>query len=134
MIIKNNQAYLKLNTNPVWDINVKAGAAELKFDLTNFKVRNLKLKGGAASFDIKLGQPVAETNVEVSTGVSSVTIEIPQNAACHITTSTGLSSKNFDGFDSKSDNQYETANFSTATNKMYINLKGAVSDFKVHKY
>jgi hypothetical protein len=131
---KSNSAYIKLNTNPEWEINVEAGAAKLNFDLSNFKIRKVKLEGGAASFYVKLGQPLAETNVEVSTGVSEVTVSVPQNAAVHITTETGLSSKNFNGFQNKGDNEYETPGFAQATNKMYIKLSGGVSDFKVKQY
>ncbi|MBD1385999.1 hypothetical protein IDJ75_11965 [Mucilaginibacter rigui] len=131
---KGNSATIKLNTNPQWDINVKAGATELDFDLAPFKIRNLIINGGAASFHVKLGQPVAETNVEVSTGVSEVEIKVPANAACRITSDSGLSSTEFDGFDKKADNTYETQGFGAATNKIVIHLKGGISDFKVIKY
>jgi len=131
---KGNSATIKLNTNPLWDINVKAGATELDFDLAAFKIRNLIINGGAASFHVKLGQPVAETNVEVSTGVSEVELKVPANAACRITSDSGLSSTEFTGFDKKGDNTYETQGFSAAANKIVIHLKGGISDFKVVKY
>src|ERR1700761_1759787 len=98
---RSNLATFKLNPNPEWEINVETGATKLDFDLTKFKLRKLKLSGGAASFTVKVGQPLAETNVDVSTGVSEVTIFIPQNAACRIETDSGLSSTSFDGFTKK---------------------------------
>ncbi len=97
----NNSATIKLNANPIWDINIKAGATELDFDMSQFKVRNFEINGGAASFHVKLGQPLAETNVNVSTGVSEVEISVPANAATRITSDTGLSSNEFNGFDKK---------------------------------
>lgn len=129
-----NTANIQLNTAPEWDINVKTGASELDFDLSKFKIRNLVINGGAASFDIKLGMPLANTNIETATGVSEVHIHIPKGAACQITTQSGLSSNDFEGFDKKEDNRYETAGFNTAKNKMYIRLKGGVSDFNVDRY
>lgn len=131
---KTNKAYLKLNPNPEWEISVQTGATKLNFDLTSFKIRKLKLEGGAASFDIKMGQPLTETNVDIETGVSKVIINVPQNVACHITTQTGLSSKSFNGFQNMGDNHYETPDFDKAINKMYIKLSGGVSDFKVKRY
>ncbi len=131
---KTNQATFKLNINPVWEINVETGATKLDFDLSKFKVKSLKLSGGAASFDVKLGQPLVTTNVEVSTGVSEVNISIPQNAACRIKTDSGLSSNQFDGFNKKDDDDYETAGFANAKNKMYINISGGISDIKVKRY
>jgi hypothetical protein len=131
---KANTAFLKLNSAPEWKINVEAGAAKIDFDLTKFKIRNLTLEGGAAAFDVKMGEPLAQTNLDISTGVSSITIFIPKGAACHITTDTGLSSKHINGFNNVGDDEYETAGFDKATKKMYINLSGAISDFKVNQY
>ncbi|MDR6940314.1 LiaI-LiaF-like domain-containing protein [Mucilaginibacter pocheonensis] len=131
---KSNMANIKLNPNPVWDINVQTGATKLDFDLSKFKIKNLTLKGGAASFDVKLGNPLASTNVEVSTGVSEVNINVPKEAACSIRTNSGLSSNEFAGFDKKDDNRYETPGFDAAKTKIYIHMSGGVSDFKVNRY
>ncbi|TSJ44169.1 hypothetical protein FO440_08350 [Mucilaginibacter corticis] len=131
---KSNSAVFKLNTAPEWDINIKTGATKLDFDLAKFKIRSLSLSGGAADFDVKLGQPLAATNVDVETGMSAVTIRIPANAACHIKSSTGLSSTNFEGFVKQDDGTYETAGFSSAKNKIYIKMSGGMADFKVKRY
>ncbi|RYZ97196.1 MAG: hypothetical protein EOP47_22260 [Sphingobacteriaceae bacterium] len=129
-----NSATIKLNPTPEWDINVHTGATKLDFDLTKFKIRSLKLKGGAASFDVKLGQSLPVTRLDVTTGASEVHIKIPQNAACSITMQSGLSSNDFEGFNKINDNHYETAGFAAATNKIYIKMAGAVSDFNVSRY
>jgi hypothetical protein len=131
---KTNSATFKLNPNPEWEINVETGATKLNFDLDKFKIRSLKLSGGAASFDVKLGQPLAVTNVIVETGVSEVNISVPQNAACHITTDSGLSSNSFPGFTKKENNTYETPGFDNAKNKLFIKMTGGVSSFKVNRY
>jgi uncharacterized membrane protein len=129
-----NTADLKLNTAPVWDINVKGGAAKLNFDLTRFKVKSVILSGGAASYSVKLGTKVPVTNVNVSAGVSEIEISVPKEAACDIVTSSGLSSSSFDGFSKSGDNHYTVGNFGTAANKIYIHLKGGLAEFKVKRY
>lgn len=129
-----NKAFIKLNPNPEWDINVQTGASKMDFNLAQFKVKHLKFEGGAASFNVILGMPLTETDVDISTGVSEVKIAIPKNAACHIITDTGLSSKNFEGFNKISDTEYETPGFGSASQKMYLNINGGVSDFKVKRY
>ncbi|MVN20965.1 LiaI-LiaF-like domain-containing protein [Mucilaginibacter arboris] len=131
---KGNKATIKLNTNPEWNIDVASGASKMNLDLSKFKIRNLHVKGGATSMDVKLGEPVNNMLVDISTGVSEVNISVPKDAACHINSKTGLSSKNFDGFESKSDSQYETAGFAAAPKKIYLNLKGGISDFSVKRY
>ncbi len=131
---KSNSADFKLNVNPVWDINVATGATDLDFDLSQFKVRNLDLAGGAGAFKIKFGQPLATTNVDISTGASDVDITIPKDVACRITKGTAFSSNNFEGFNKVGDNAYETPGFAKATNKIYIKIKGGMSSFSVKKY
>ncbi|MGI4804607.1 MAG: LiaI-LiaF-like domain-containing protein [Janthinobacterium lividum] len=130
-----NKANIKLNPNPEWNVDIAAGASKLDLDFSKFKIRNLHVKGGAASMDFKLGQPTASnTTVDVATGVSEVSISVPEGAACQINSKTGLSSKNFEGFQSKNDGQYETAGFAAAPKKIYLNLKGGISDFSVKRY
>ncbi len=129
-----NSIAMRLNLNPEWEVNAEAGAAELNFDLSKFKIRKVKLDGGAASFKLKLGNPLAITDVEVSTGVSSVEVSIPQNAACSIKTDSGLSNNQFDGFSKSADNDYQTPGYSTAKNKIQIHISGGLSDFKVNRY
>jgi len=130
-----NKASIKLNPNPEWNVDIAAGASKLDLDFSKFKIRNLHVKGGAASMDFKLGQPVASnTTVDVATGVSEVNISVPEGAACQINSKTGLSSKNYEGFQSKTDGQYQTAGFDSAPKKIYLNLKGGISDFSVKRY
>jgi len=129
-----NQATMRLNPNPEWQIYVETGATKLDFDLSKFKIRELKLHGGAASFNVKLGEPLALTNVDISTGVSGVDISIPQNAACSVETDSGLSDNHFEGFSKTGDNNYETPGFNAARNKIHIHISGGLSDFKVRRY
>jgi hypothetical protein len=129
-----NVANIKLNTNPEWEVNIDAGATDLNFDLSKYKVRSVKINGGAGAFKVKVGQPLAETNINVSTGASDVTIEVPNNAACHIKSDSGLSSNTFDGFNKMNNGEYETGGFDSAKNKIYIHISGGISDFKVHRY
>ncbi len=131
---KKNTATFKLNPIPEWEINVDAGATALDFDLTKFKIRKVKLDGRAASFKVKLGQPLATTNVDVSTGMADVNISIPKNAACRVTTDSGLSSHNFDGFTKKNDDGYETPGYASAKNKIIISIDGGMSSFHVTRY
>jgi len=129
-----SRADFSLNTNPIWEIHADAGAAKLDFDLSKFKVRELKLNGAAGSFHIKLGDPLAETNVEISNVASDVSILVPQGAACSIETDSGLSDNHFEGFNKTDDDNYETAGFATAKTKIHIHIKGLVSGFKVDRY
>lgn len=130
---KGNKATIKLNTKPIWDIDVNIGAAGADFDLTKFKIRNLNLNAGAAGFNAKLGEPLKDTRIDINTGAAGVDISIPKDAACKIISS-GLSSDDFEGFTKVGDDHYETPGYASAKNKFYIKLDGAFVGFKVRRY
>jgi len=131
---KGNRAILKLNRNPVWDINLEMGAGATDFDLSAFKINSLSIKGGAASFEIKLGELTQNTNVSVETGVSEIEISVPRSAACKIYVESGLSSNNFKGFKKQSDGTYTSENFNESSRAIVLNLKGGLSKFEVKQY
>ncbi len=131
---KSNKATFKLNVNPEWELDINAGATDLDFDLTKFKIRTVHIDGGAASFKVKFGQPLNVTTVKVNTGASDVDIKIPHGAAASIDVHTGLSSDDFEGFNKVGDHRYETPGYASATNKFNIKINGGVSDFNVKRY
>jgi hypothetical protein len=130
-----NKVILKLNPNPIWDINLEMGAVAMNFDLSKFKIERLKVDGLAGSFDIKLGEPLETTNIKLATGAASNDISIPKDAACRIESSTFLSSTNYEeqGFQ-KVDGGWETPNYKSAKNKLNIHMDGLAGSFDIHRY
>jgi hypothetical protein len=131
--IKNN-VEMKLNPNPIWDMDLNVGAAEVKFDLSGFKMRNLKIQGGASDLDLKLGASQPLTDVKLEAGAASITIRVPESAGCEIISNTFLSSKDFKGFTKVGSQLYQTPNFATSTNKIKINLQAGVARVDVVRY
>jgi len=129
-----NDVNFKLNKIPNWDIMMKLGAGEANFDFADYKVRTFRFDGGAAALDIKFGDLLPITDVTVKSGVADVEIKIPTNSGCRIKTKTGLSAKDFDGFEKISDGVYETSNYKISTKKIFINLDGGLSNFEVNRY
>ena len=123
-----------LNNNPVWDIDVKVGAADVNLDLSPYKIKNLSFSGGATDVEIKLGSLYEHQNIVVETGVSSVEIKVPKSAGCKIINQSGLSSKKFQDFIEKESGVYETNNYVAADKKIDILLKTGISDLKVKTY
>lgn len=130
----NNEVEMSLNTNPLWTIRVDVGAGAVDFDLSRYKIERLTLKGGAASFETKLGMPIGESIIDAESGVASVEIEIPKEAAARIDVKSGLSSKEFPGFIKQNNGSYITEGFEQAGNKYLIDLKGGLSSFSVKRY
>ena len=125
---------IRINKQPLWEMNVKMGAGEVDFDLSDYKVRVLNFDGGAADVKLKMGERLPITDINVKTGVANVEIKVPANSGCRIKTHTGLSAKDFRGFVKKDDGSYETPNYKESKNKIFINLDGGLSNFDVDTY
>lgn len=129
-----NDVDFHLNTNPSWQINMNMGAGEVDFDLSSYKVRTFNFDGGAAALELKFGGLLPIADVNIKTGVADVKLKIPAISGCRIKTKTGLSTKDFTGFNKITDGIYETPNYKTAEKKIFINLDGGLSNFEVQRY
>jgi hypothetical protein len=129
-----NDVDLKLNANPVWEMHMNMGAGEVDFDLSAFKIREFNFDGGAAALEIKFGNLLPITDVNVKTGVADVKINVPATSGCRIKTKTGLSSKSFTGFTKVEEGLYESPNYKTSAKKIFVNLDGGLSNFEVRRY
>lgn len=81
---KSGRAVFLLNKDVIWDLDIKTGAVRADIDLTDLKVENVEIKGGAGDIDIKLGGRHAETDVKIKGAAMDVTIEVPRNAGVRI--------------------------------------------------
>jgi hypothetical protein len=129
-----NNIDVALNPIPVWDMNFDVGAASMDFDLTEIKTRKIDIDMGAASIKIKVGSLYPETKLSVDAGASDINIFIPKESGCKIVTDGALSSKHFNDFEKIDSDNYRTANFDEAANKVYIEIDCGVSSISVERY
>ena len=127
-------AEIKLNPEPLWDIKVDVGAADIDLDLREFMVRNLDIDGGASSVEIVMGDKYQDAKVKIDAGVTSIKIRVPGEMACQVITETVLSSKNLEGFNKVADGTYVSENFSDSEKNIIIEVNAAVSSFQVIRY
>jgi hypothetical protein len=129
-----NDVDLRLNPNPVWDLDLDIGAASIDFDLSRFKVKNVKLDGGASSVVIKLGDLTPRSDITIDAGASSITIRVPDASGCEVITNTFLSSRNLKGFSKVEDHRYQTPGFNNSLKKVYISLEAGITSIEVIRY
>ncbi|NVN94623.1 MAG: hypothetical protein HXX18_04990 [Bacteroidetes bacterium] len=129
----NNTTKLALNSNPIWDLDLEAGASNVNFDLTAFKIRNIDFDGGASSIKLKIGNKQPIVNIKIEAGASSIKIYIPSNSGCELEGDNVLSSKQLAGFE-KTNDKYRTTDFDKCSNKIYISLDAAISSINVERY
>jgi hypothetical protein len=134
---KNNsdsRVRVELNEAPLWIINLEVGAASVKFDLSPFKVQKVNLESGAASLNLRLGDKYPETKVNIEAGASKIVIELPEATGCDLEVSALFSGKKIEGFEKIDHGHYQTPNFNTAANKVYLEMNAAVSSYSIIRY
>jgi hypothetical protein len=129
-----NDVALKLNQKPVWDLDLDIGAASIDFDLSRFKVNKMKVDGGASSIELKMGDLVPRSDVEIDAGASSIKIHVPQTSGCEVITNTFLSSKDLKGFTKVENHRYQTPGFDKNPKKIYISLEAGITSIDVTRY
>lgn len=127
------QSKFELSPKPIWSLDLEFGAGKLDLDLSQNKIKDINLEAGASSVNFKLGQIDTVSNINLSTGLASVSINIPRNTACFIKTDMALSERNFPNF-IKSGDSFKTKNFDNAEKKLYINIEGGMSSYSINWY
>ncbi|MBK9247767.1 MAG: hypothetical protein IPM69_06525 [Ignavibacteria bacterium] len=130
-----NRVDIKLNTFPLWNLDVDLGASASNFDLTKYRVNKLSMDVGAASVKVKLGDRTDSTHFNLECGAASVELSIPTNSGCILEFEDDeLSGTDLAGFEKISESTYRTANFEAATKKVFVNLSMGASKFKVIRH
>jgi hypothetical protein len=129
-----NQLNVALNDNPVWEFDIDMGAADFNFDFSPYKVSDIEISAGVCDMDIKLGEYGGNTNMVISSGVSDINIEVPQNVGCRIINDSAIVGKDFPDFSKVGNGCFETKNFASAEHQIVIELNCAISDITVERY
>ncbi|MDA3936580.1 MAG: DUF5668 domain-containing protein [Actinomycetota bacterium] len=130
-----------LSRHVLWDIEVQAGAAAIDGDLRDLAVASLSVDTGVSDAAITLGgipRGVDEVPIRVDTGVSSVTIRIPDTAEARVVADTGIAVVNTsDDFDRVSDEDtriWETEGYDDATARYEISVDAGVGSVTIERY
>lgn len=129
-----NRADVSLSPDPVWDVDVNAGAADIELDMEAYRLARLKVNTGAATVRVKLGAREPEQTVSLHAGASSIRIRVPDSAGCRVTLSASLSSKSLKGFTQEGSGRYQTENFDRSARKILIDISAGVSSIHVSRY
>jgi Domain of unknown function (DUF5668) len=130
----NNEVKLKLDKKPFWNIDLSIGAGKLDFDLSDYKVKNLDLNTGAADVSLKLGSKLAESSINIDSGVAKINLEVPKNVGCQVRMEGVLNDKEFNGFSKVSPGLWQTDNYKNASNKIEVKLNSGLSVIEINRY
>lgn len=124
-----------LNRSATWDLDLNFGAAKMDADLSDIRFRTLKINNGASKVDVKLGEPTLGTSrVEINAGASKIELRIPKGTAVQLKQESIFSKNDLEGLTTKADGIAESDDYEQATNKIFIELKGAANKVTISRY
>jgi len=132
--VKENKVEIRLSDKPSWNLDFDIGAAEIIMDLRDYKIDTTNIDAGASSLDITIGDKNPVTVMTFNAGASSIKVGIPKESGCQIKSESFMISKEFEGFTKKGDGIYQTANFASGRNKIYLTVKTAISKIEINRY
>lgn len=121
-----------LNRDVLLKIKLETGASENVIDLRDLRVTDVELSTGASATDITLPANAGLTRLKVESGAASVVLRVPEGVAGRVKVSSGLASikVNPARFNRLND-EYESADFATAANRVEISIETGVGSVEV---
>ena len=115
------------------DLVFEIGAVDAHLDLTELKVKDLAVKTGASSTEIKLPAAAGSTYFKVGAGAASVDITVPQGVAARIEAEAGLASVEVDQSRfPKANGIYQSPDYDSAENKVEIRIETGMASIEIH--
>lgn len=116
-------------------LEVDAGASSIDADMSDLMLESLKIDSGASSIKLRLGDKLAQSEVSIDTGVSTVTLQVPQTVGVKLNLDAGLSSRELPSdFEQTGDKTYQSADYDEAERTVTITIDMGVSSFKLVTY
>lgn len=132
--VQENKVDIRLSERPSWNLDLDIGAAEITMDLRDYRIDTATFNAGASSIEIQIGTRNPLTVMTFNAGASSIKVDLPKESGCQIKSESFMVSKEFEGFTKTANGIYETANYGSATNKIILVVKTAVSKIEINRF
>lgn len=110
----------------------ETGGADTELDFTDLQVKDLVLKTGASSTEIKLPSKAGRTSFKLEAGAASVSIRIPEGVAARVETEAGLASISVDqNRFPKQGGIYQSQDYESAPNKVDIHIETGLASIEI---
>ena len=124
---------INLNRDIPLTLKLETGASQSELDLRDLKVVDLKVSTGASKTDLTLPADAGMTTVKVELGAASLDMVVPQGVAGRIRAEQGVAAIEVDTARFPYSNGiYESADYSSAQNKVDIKIEAGVGRVAVH--
>lgn len=119
---------LNLNDSVPLSLDVHSGASSLNMDVSSLLLEELKLDTGASKSKIIFGDKVDAAKAEISAGVSSIELILPESLGVRLEIDSALSGKQFADLKQIDGKNYESENYAGAEKKIGIKINAGVSN------
>jgi hypothetical protein len=114
-------------------LDVEVGAADVRLDLSELQVTDLKVETGASATEVTLPAGSEMTRAKISCGAASVNVRVPAGVAARIQYTGGLSGFSIDRsrFPRVGAGRYESPDYGTAANRVELHVEAGVGSVNV---
>ena len=138
----NARIEVKLDRSVEWDLVIDAGVSKIDADVRDLKLTALEVKAGVSTGTVTLGSIAAGSGsvpVKLDTGVSTVTLRIPEGQGARLTVDKGLSNiQRPSGLTRSSEKDgkdvYETSGLASGSRYWDITLDAGISNVRIEFY
>lgn len=123
---------LKLNRDVPIDLRLKGGVGRATLDLSRVKVTRLRIESGVGQTTVTLPMS-GEVRAEINGGVGEMIVNIPAGMAARIEVDRGLSGIDISDVYRPGNDRYQSANYSTAANRVELTIKGGLGHIAVRE-
>ena len=114
------------------ELIVNAGVGDMDLDLGALKVTRLELDAGVGSLNVTLPTDAGTTRASINAGVGSISVHIPSGVGARVHVSRGLGSVSIHSDRLiRSGNDYVSADYDTAENRVDLNVNGGVGSISI---
>ena len=123
---------LYLNPKVKWDLKIDAGAMESDMSLEKIPVERLQINMGAGDLDLRMGNLVERSTVEINCGATSIRLVVPEGVGVSVDYKgiVGDQSLSNDGF-IKEDGIYYSEAYDQSGEHIDLVIKSAVAEIDV---
>jgi uncharacterized protein YhfF len=126
-------AKIKIHKSPAWEIFINAGASDIELNLADNIINAVMINSGASNIEATLGNLAEQSDIHIKAGASNIVLNVPNEVACSIETTTALSSKDFSDF-SMHNGKYYSPDYKNYEKNIHIIVEGAMSNLVIRRY
>ena len=123
-------AVITLTDRIPWTIKISGGAANAHLDLRRLQLAKVEISGGASRLDAQLPSPKGTVLIDISGGVSNLTLRAPTGTQWRVAVSGGVSGLRINGSSYAAiggDFEQQSPGYASASDRVDIQVSGGAS-------